>query len=285
MKIELGKTYVNREGKEITITEFEDEQPVEYPYLGDNNISYTSEGRYILGKESKLDLIEFKFTPRVGGKYLTRDGHTVELEPMEDFLPFIFRSTDGNDSYTEDGLVWEDGTDEMDLIMEIPELISHPILLNTIHQATNLEFVKIIKINTSNKYFPLVGDNGINYSLTGGAELNELHIDPISTTEMLPDRAGGIVDDEETTGLINGSINKSVNGCITEVKEEMTYYYEIDGDFEEEFVVSRARDDDNVWEPWTVDVSQFHYITLHTAIAIEDAIRQATEISTLQNED
>lgn len=53
MKIEVGKTYIARNGKFVTIKKHN----LTYPFLGDNGQDYTTDGRYYKDSECDLDLI------------------------------------------------------------------------------------------------------------------------------------------------------------------------------------------------------------------------------------
>ena len=55
MKIELGKTYRNRKGKEVKITLATGHRT--YPFRGDNGYTYSLYGSYDLSKYDDLDLI------------------------------------------------------------------------------------------------------------------------------------------------------------------------------------------------------------------------------------
>ena len=56
LKLEVGKTYRSRVGEEVKIVK--KNNATEYPYRGNNLLSYTESGRFHLAKESDDDLIE-----------------------------------------------------------------------------------------------------------------------------------------------------------------------------------------------------------------------------------
>lgn len=56
IKLEVGKTYRNRRGKEVKIIRKNNTRT--YPCRGNDLQSYTESGRFYLGKESEYDLIE-----------------------------------------------------------------------------------------------------------------------------------------------------------------------------------------------------------------------------------
>lgn len=54
MKIEVGKTYLNRRGRRVTI---EGRSGSVYPFDGDDGECYTPDGRFWTSGESPLDLV------------------------------------------------------------------------------------------------------------------------------------------------------------------------------------------------------------------------------------
>ena len=55
LKLEVGKTYLNREGKRVKIVENTGDK--RFPFDGDNYHSYTLDGHWMHGGDSELDLI------------------------------------------------------------------------------------------------------------------------------------------------------------------------------------------------------------------------------------
>ena len=56
MKLQHGKTYLNRKGEKVTVHEHLD---YIYPFKGDNEVTYTEEGKYLSGEEySPHDLVK-----------------------------------------------------------------------------------------------------------------------------------------------------------------------------------------------------------------------------------
>jgi len=53
MKIEIGKTYLTRDGEQVTISGYSSS----YPFEGDNGNPYTATGRWIKDRETGYDLI------------------------------------------------------------------------------------------------------------------------------------------------------------------------------------------------------------------------------------
>lgn len=74
MKLEFGKKYVNRNGKIVTIVEYDPENKCDeyhYPYKGDNGFTYTENGRFYVGDDynSREDLVmEYEDHERISEK-------------------------------------------------------------------------------------------------------------------------------------------------------------------------------------------------------------------------
>jgi hypothetical protein len=61
LELEVGVTYISREGSLVTIVERVIDAKV-FPFRGDNKIAYTKEGSEFINLESKNDLIQIKST-------------------------------------------------------------------------------------------------------------------------------------------------------------------------------------------------------------------------------
>lgn len=98
LQLEVGKMYVNRRGKTVTIVEIDNNRKyheVCYPYKGDNGYYYTEHGCFYvyddgkskdmndLVKEYKDDETMNELKLEVGKKYVTRDGYIVTITEID----------------------------------------------------------------------------------------------------------------------------------------------------------------------------------------------------------
>lgn len=80
MKLQIGHTYKDREGTEITIVGETGDQT--YPFKGDDCSDYTEDGAFYIDEPTEWDLIE-DITPlslKIGKEYRLRNGGTVEIK-------------------------------------------------------------------------------------------------------------------------------------------------------------------------------------------------------------
>lgn len=118
LALKVGKYYKNRMGKVVKITEHTPGS--DYPYLGDSNLTYTAQGFYF--PDSGLtdnDLIEEILKLEVEKTYKTREGESVHIISMREYDTDYPFEGDNGQSYTENGLVYDDATDDDDLIEEV----------------------------------------------------------------------------------------------------------------------------------------------------------------------
>lgn len=87
MKLEVGKSYVARNGNVVTIEEFDEFE--KYPYLGGNGEAYAENGDYCLGAETQLDLIR-EHNPKPEGPTLTM---SLDLSDMRNEMERLNRAT------------------------------------------------------------------------------------------------------------------------------------------------------------------------------------------------
>lgn len=134
MKLEAGKTYLNRDGERRTVALRENWQGSSYPYITpDDGHTFTEEGRFWGSAEDPLDLIAEAppeptpepaaptpaFRLEHGKTYLTRNGERVMVRASDD-PDSVYLYEGPRFYYTSDGRLYPDHKSENDLIAEAP---------------------------------------------------------------------------------------------------------------------------------------------------------------------
>jgi|SRR5690606_9393394 len=125
IKLEVGKTYLNKLGQKTTIIKYRPNSL--YPYRDEFGGTFTENGYYQDGVESLLDLIteENGLKLEVGKTYLNRSGEKVTIHKYEPSyaFPFIGAYTNGDEtSFREDGVWYSNySPSDKDLISEVKE--------------------------------------------------------------------------------------------------------------------------------------------------------------------
>lgn len=119
LKLEVGKTYLDRAGNNVKITWGQEDPP--YPFSSDTGFTFTSGGMWDLEAPSEHDLISEVITKevvilgvldlKVGGTYIDNRGVKVEIiGKVPDQVPYPFRSTEGG-AFAPDGQCYTEGED------------------------------------------------------------------------------------------------------------------------------------------------------------------------------
>lgn len=131
MKLEVGKTYKDRTGKEITITAIKDPN-LRYPAEDKNGFRWTLYGYFYLDETDDRDLVEEVTTTfmklEAGKKYRLRNGRELTVEHVYENLSLIYQVTGGGHSWTMHGEYSKGRVDDLDLVEEVEEV--DEIILN-----------------------------------------------------------------------------------------------------------------------------------------------------------
>jgi hypothetical protein len=114
VKPQLGGVYLTRDGETVQIIRV-DTYPTKYPYLGDNDVWYTANGKDYDNRDLPVDLISTvplpsgEFEPKlslvVGQRYRTREGNVIKILSYDGRCTYPY--TGSNDvTYTSDGSAW-----------------------------------------------------------------------------------------------------------------------------------------------------------------------------------
>lgn len=128
MKIEIGKTYITRDGDEVYI-HAKKILFFDYPMIGEfikcgSVQAWSEDGEFITREMNDRDLIKEKqLEIEVGKKYLTRDGHIIYINSKSIYGDRFIGETQDIVAYWNNDGSWldEDRENKYDLIEEVKE--------------------------------------------------------------------------------------------------------------------------------------------------------------------
>jgi hypothetical protein len=176
LKLEVGKTYRNREGKEVKIVKFAPGD--NYPFVDSDDWSYTENGRFSPPAESRHDLLEEikeekqELKLEVGKTYRTRADDLADT--VVKVVEFVLGDThpykgDNYMDYVENGRYDVEKECDCDLVEEVKV---EKVEKNNQKQGLKLEVgktyetragkhvtVTIVSHDPNNKFYPYTGSN------------------------------------------------------------------------------------------------------------------------------
>lgn len=118
VELAVGQVWRTRSDDKVKIVEFDEKNTI-YPFMGNNQFSYTSKGLRFQGEESGDDLVEHVPALAVGQVWRTRGGERVEIIKFEDdCAPYPFVGSNGA-SYTLTGTEFTTMRSDADLVERV----------------------------------------------------------------------------------------------------------------------------------------------------------------------